>query len=270
MSPELKDFLGKRFVFEKPFTRIVSLVPSSTETLFEIGAGEKVIGVTSFCIHPKEGVKKKIKVGGTKNLKIQIVVDANPDLIVANIEENTKEDIEELQSKGLNVFVTHPRNCEDSIAHIRGLGMLTGCEKAAEILARAQEEALLRLPHRSKIPTVLYLIWKNPYMTINKDTYVHSLIENGGGKNPFGANPKRYPEISLEDIHCVNPDAILLPSEPYHFKETDREELLRDSSLKAAKKGNIFLINGEDTCWFGPRMGKGLLILSEIFEKVVS
>lgn len=250
------------------YSRIVSLVPSTTETLFAIGAGKKIIGVTSFCIHPKAGVKTITKVGGTKTLKVDKIIKIKPDLVIANIEENVKSEIEELQSAELNVLLTHPITCEDSINHIKDLGDLTGREEAAQEIAREQEKFLKEMKNRSKKhKSVLYLIWKNPYMTINKNTYIHSLIEAAGGINVTANAKDRYPKITFKEIEILNPEVILLPSEPYDFKEDDMQEFLKNKKLNASKAGNIFLINGEDTCWFGPRMKNGLISLTEIFNK---
>lgn len=266
MKTSLVDYFGRKIKVTKPFQRIVSLVPSTTETFFAIGAGENVIGVTSFCIHPKEKVKTITKVGGTKTLKIKKIIDLEPDLVIANIEENIKDEIEELQRAYLNVFMTHPITCEDSINHIKELGVLSGKAQRAESIAREQESLLKGIKNSIKRrSTVLYLIWKNPYMTINKDTYIHSLIDAAGGINLTAESSGRYPEISLQEVVELNPEIILLPSEPYGFKEDDRREFLQIKRLQATLNNQVRLINGEDTCWFGPRMSQGLSLLSKIF-----
>lgn len=250
------------------FQRIVSLVPSTTETLFAIGAGEKVIGITSFCIHPKEKVKNITRVGGTKTLKTEKIIELKPDLVIANVEENVKSEIEELQKSNLNVHLTHPKSCEDSIRQIRELGILSGNSDKAEKIAKEQESVLKKIRESvNKRVLVLYLIWKNPYMTVNKSTYIHSMIDAAGGINVTANTKGRYPEISLDEIERLSPEIILLPSEPYHFMEGDRLEFLRNRSLRAAVNNQIHLINGEDTCWFGPRMGNGLNTLSKIFSQ---
>lgn len=247
------------------FNRIVSLVPSTTETLFAIGAGDKVVGVTSFCVHPNEKVKTITKVGGTKTLKISKIIELKPDLVIANIEENVRVEIEELQKANLNVHITHPITCEDSVNHIRELGILTGKSLTAEKIA-TEQEALLNETRASikKRISVLYIIWKNPYMTISKDTYIHSLIDASGGVNLTATSISRYPEITMEQIEELNPEVILLPSEPYDFKEDDRIQFLQNKNLQASVNNRIHLINGEDTCWFGSRMGSGLRLLSKM------
>ncbi|OGQ33877.1 MAG: hypothetical protein A3F16_06525 [Deltaproteobacteria bacterium RIFCSPHIGHO2_12_FULL_43_9] len=253
------------------FQRIISLVPSTTETLFAIGAGEQVIGITSFCIHPRDDVRKITKVGGTKTLKIKKIIELKPDLVIANIEENVKSEIEGLQKANLNVHITHPRSCEDSIHHIRELGVLSGKSEKAEQMAKEQEKSLkeIRQPIKKRV-LVLYLVWKNPYMTVNEETYIHSLIDAAGGTNVTAKTEGRYPEISMDVIEGLNPAIVLLPSEPYHFGEDDKLEFFKHKRLQAVINNQVHLINGEDTCWFGPRMANGLNILSKIFSSALS
>ncbi|MBI3989280.1 MAG: cobalamin-binding protein, partial [candidate division NC10 bacterium] len=212
------DALGTSLAFEKPPQRIISLIPSVTELLFALGLDERIVGVTKFCTHPPEGVAKKEKIGGEKNPDLQKILALNPDLVIANVEENRREDVEALKMAGVPVFVTYPRTVEGGIALIRQLGALTSTWQAAEGIARPIEEIYqetLALTKGKRPTRVFCPIWRRPYMTINQDTYVHDMIRVCGGENIFEDHPERYPQVTLEEVEELRPEIILLPDEPY-------------------------------------------------------
>ena len=261
----LKDALGREHVFSEPPERIVSLVPSITETLFALGLGARVVGVTDFCVHPEEGVRQKPRVGGTKNPSRERIQGLAPDLVLANKEENRQRDIERLEAAGVRVFVTYARTLGEAIEEIRTLAVLMRVEARAEpiLLEVEQAWAAARALVSEPRPRVVALIWKGPYMAVGGDTFAHNMIVQSGGTNPFADAPRRYPRIDAERLAAARPDVILLPTEPYAFEEPDRLELLR-LDCPAAHAGRIHILEGELLSWYGPRMGRALRVLSDL------
>lgn len=241
------DQMGRSFVMEVPVERIVCLVPSITELLFDIGVGDKVVGRTKFCIHPLDQINRVPVMGGTKMIHHDRIHDANPDLIISNKEENNKEDIDCLE-EDYSVWVSDISTLDDSYSMIRQLGELLNRNKEAERIIVRTEEILSepKQPERSAI----YLIWKDPYMTVGGDTYIHSILSRSGYKNLF-ANQMRYPQLTLDDIVRFQPDELLLSSEPFPFKKKHINEL--QESLPDTK---IKLVNGEFYAWYGSRILK--------------
>ncbi|KIA83022.1 iron ABC transporter [Kaistella solincola] len=227
--------------------KIISLVPSITETLFDFGlTSNEIIGRTKFCIHPENLVKEVEVIGGTKNLNIEKIRALNPELIIANKEENEKLQVEEL-SKEFKVWVTDIQNLEDNSMFITDLGKLL---KKPD-LARNFNESIDGIFSEIKVETpkkVAYLIWKNPYMTIGSDTFIHDVISKIGFQNIFSAQ-KRYPVISLSDFHEA--EYIFLSTEPYPFKQKHIEEFQAEFPSK-----KITLVDGEAFSWFGTHLTK--------------
>lgn len=266
VSRTFLDALGTSLAFEKPPQRIVSLIPSITELLFALGLDERIVGVTKFCTHPPEGVAKKEKIGGEKNPDLQKILALKPDLVIANVEENRREDVEALRVAGVAVFVTYPRTIEEGIELIRKLGALTWTEEAAEGMARPIEEIYqeaLALTKGKQPVKVFCPIWRRPYMSINRDTYVHDMIRVCGGENIFADRPERYPQVTLEEVEELQPEVILLPDEPYPFKARHVEEV-RTLDVPAVKEGRIHLIDGKILSWYGPRIGASLRFLMRL------
>lgn len=239
------------------YSSIVSLVPSQTELLFDLGLEEEVKAITKFCIHPKKLFKDKTRIGGTKSLKIEIIKKINPDLIIANKEENVKEQVEEL-AKTFDVFVTDIKNLDDALEMIKNIGTLTGKTTKALALANNIEKKFQKLSEaiaaKRKIRT-LYLIWKDPYIAAGENTFINNMMQYCGLENIF-TNAERYPKISLEDLPGSKSAAgvcqlILLSSEPYPFKEKHLLEI--KSKLPAIK---IMLVDGEMFSWYGSRLLK--------------
>ena len=227
--------------------KIISLVPSITEALFDFGLSEKeIIGRTKFCIHPENAVQKVEIIGGTKNLNISKIKSLNPDLIIANKEENVKEQIEELQ-KDFKVLVTNISNLEDNYYLLKTLGNLLGKQEIAQKFNLKIYEILAKFSDLKK-KKCAYLIWKNPYMTVGFDTFIHDILDKIGFQNIFKYE-KRYPEISVEDLKAA--DYIFLSSEPFPFQQKHIDELQKE--LLDAK---IFLVDGEAFSWYGTRLAK--------------
>lgn len=227
--------------------KIVSLVPSITEALFDLGLTEnEVVGRTKFCIHPAEKVKNVPVIGGTKNINIDKIKALQPDLILANKEENVKEQVEALMND-FKVTVTNVENIEDNYYLLKNLGQLFHKEDRAQLFNLKIYDVLNQTKTQSKIKTA-YLIWKNPYMTVGSDTFIHKILAEIGFENIFG-DRKRYPEITTEDL--ADADLIMLSSEPFPFKEKHLEEL---QAFYPNKK--IMIVDGEAFSWYGTHIAK--------------
>jgi ABC-type Fe3+-hydroxamate transport system substrate-binding protein len=238
--------------------RIVSLVPSQTELLHYFGLEIETIGITKFCIHPKEWFSTKTRVGGTKNINIQLIKKLQPDLIIANKEENVKEQMEEL-AKNFTVLVTDVNNINDGLQMIKIIGKITGKEKVADDLVTAVQNQFAKIIIPEKIISTAYLIWKDPYMTIGDDTFINDVIKKCGLQNIF-ADKKRYPEVNIADLPIANCQLLLLSSEPYPFKQKHIDEL--QQQLPNTK---IILVDGEMFSWYGCRM----LLMPEYLNRLI-
>ena len=248
------------------YSRIVSLVPSQTELLFDLGLEEEVKAITKFCIHPADWYKNKLHIGGTKSLKIDIIKKINPDLIIANKEENVKEQVEEL-AKTFDVFVTDVNNLYDALEMIKNIGTLTGKTAKAAAMATKIEKEFKKLSETIRTKRKIkasYLIWKNPYMAVGGNTFINDMMQYCGLENIL-TNVERYPEISLEDLKSSKPgeqcELLLLSSEPYPFKEKHLSEI--KSELPLVK---IMLVDGEMFSWYGSRLLKAAEYF-KIFQK---
>jgi ABC-type Fe3+-hydroxamate transport system substrate-binding protein len=234
-------------LLKKP-TRIVSLVPSQTELLHFLELESETIGITKFCVHPSSWHRDKVKIGGTKNLNIEKIISLEPDLIIANKEENVKEQVEKL-ALDFNVWVTDVNNLDDAIQMIEDIGSITKKEtKASALIQSIKNEFSQNQHHINVLKNVVYLIWKDPYMTIGGDTFINNMLMQAGYKNLFD-NTLRYPEVSIELLQGLKPEYIFLSSEPYPFSNKHLEEL--NSALPDSE---IMLVNGEMFSWYGPRL----------------
>ena len=225
--------------------RIISLVPSITETLFDLGADE-IVGRTKFCIHPKDKVSDVEIVGGTKNVNIQKIIKLKPDLIIANKEENVKEQIVELQ-QSFKVLLTDISTLEDNYYLLKTLGNLLGKQEIAQKYNSKINEIFNGLQSSEK-KSCVYLIWKNPYMTVGSDTFIHAVLQQAGFENIF-KDQRRYPEISVEQMKDA--EYIFLSSEPFPFKEKHVDEL-----QKLLPSSRIILVDGEAFSWYGTHLAK--------------
>jgi ABC-type Fe3+-hydroxamate transport system substrate-binding protein len=242
------DARGRELVLRGPPSRIVSLVPSQTELLADLGLDREVVGRTRFCVHPRTWCETKRNVGGTKDIRLDRVRELRPDLILANLEENRREDVERLEQLA-PVYVTEVRNLSKALAMIRSVAWLTGREDVGESLALRIERGFAELPGFPPVPT-LYLIWRAPFMTVGGDTFIHDVLRRGGLVNVFGSR-QRYPELSPEDIAAAGAQWVVLPSEPYPFRERHVDELCR--ILPGAR---VRLVDGALLSWYGSRLAR--------------
>jgi ABC-type Fe3+-hydroxamate transport system substrate-binding protein len=269
MSVGVRDAFGKPFALEAPARRIVSLIPSITEILFSLGAGDQVVGVTKFCTEPPEGIARKAKVGGPKNPRRDLILGLMPELVVANVEENHRSDVEAIRAAGVPVFVTYPRTVRDGIQLTRDLGALVGKTSSAEAIATSCEEALAAIEPRNagrERVRVFCPIWRRPYMTINADTYMDSMLWTCGGENIFRDQPARYPTVDLAQMAALRPDMVLLPDEPYPFGRKHLEEFRDLADVPAVRAGRLHLLDGKILSWYGPRIAESLQTLTEILH----
>ncbi len=252
-----------------PVRCVVSLIPSIIEILFAIGAGDRVVGCTIYCTEPPEGVATKTRVGGEKNPKLEVIRDLGADLVIANVEENVREHVETLRAWGIAVHVTYPRTVADGIRLVGELGALLEVgERARELEAELQARydrvrAAIggRRPRRVFCP-----IWRKPYMTINRDTYVHDMLAVVGGANVFRDETTRYPQITLEQMAATDVEVILLPDEPYRFRRVHEADFAPFRDLPAVRDGRIHLVDGKLLSWYGPRIAQALEILPPLLE----
>jgi ABC-type Fe3+-hydroxamate transport system substrate-binding protein len=252
--------------------RIVSLVPSITETLFTFGAADAVVAVTDFCVEPPRAIETKTAVGGTKTLDVAAIKEVAPDLIIANAEENREEDIRQLVRSGLPVFVTFPRTVAAAINMMRQLAEITETIEAAEPILQEAEETLTEVRTASRTrhrPRVFCPIWRRPWMTIGSDTYMHDFIAVCGGRNIFADRHDRYPRVELDDVARRLPEVILLPNEPYHFMPEHKREFATRSYVPAVRDDRIHVVDGKVLCWYGPRIAKGLRFINGLLQQPI-
>ena len=244
--------------------RIVSLVPSLTETLFAFGAGEKVVGRTRYCLWPPRAVGKVPTVGGTKKVDVNRILELEPDLIVAVREENSRENVERLEESGVPVFVGAPESVEGAIELLWELAERVEAPGSEAVLGPI-ERVYGRLRNGTGGTRRVFVpIWKNPYMSVGSDTYVHDVLGTCGGENVCG-NSTRYPIVTLEEVEAAQPEIILLPDEPYPFCAEDLEEFY-ELDVPAADSDRIHLVDGKLLTWYGPRMASSLMQLSALLD----
>lgn len=260
--------LGTRPHQAQPPARIVSLVPSLTEALFDLGLGDRVVGVTRWCVHPAAGVARLPKVGGTKDTDVAAVVALAPDLVIANHEENTRRTVEALEAAGIAVWVTYPRTVAEGAAILRQLAELGAdphiLRAVVEPVEQAVADAAQTLP---AIPVRVFCpIWRDPWMSVGADTYADALLRLCGGANVFAERrERRYPIVSLDDVVTAAPEVILLPDEPYAFGPRDVAEL-RELSTPAADAGRIHCIDGTWVSWYGARIRPALAAIRRLLH----
>jgi ABC-type Fe3+-hydroxamate transport system substrate-binding protein len=240
--------------------RIVSLVPSTTELLCALGLADALVGVTVYCVEPRAVVRTKTRVGGEKDPDLATIQTLAPDLVVANIEENRREDVDALRAAGLRVWLTYPRSVAESLVMIRELGEVTGAVAAARALLDSLEplyaEVRARLAGRRPTP-VFYPIWREPWMTIGRDTYIHDLLATCGGANVFG-DRDRYPSVSLDEMAARAPEVVLLPDEPFRFRRAHLRDFEAYPGMPAVRDGRLHLVDGKRFSWHGPRLAEAL------------
>lgn len=278
----------------RPPQRVISLVPSVTESLFDLGLSQRLIAVTDYCVYPAEGVAQLPKIGGTKNPDVQRIIEMRPDLVIANQEENRKEDVLALQAARIPVWVTFPRTVADAfnllwnIMHVFDEPAMVPrvrlIEQTMDWVWRMSEKRLEDQPTRVFVP-----IWLDPLMTFNEDTYASDLLRICGVINAFdsrtrlyplkadlGESPPypeddprlagrdiRYPRVTMEEVVAAQPDLILLPSEPFAFTEA-HIPIFSQLDIPAARNNRIILVDGSLLTWHGTRLAYALNTLPDL------
>ncbi|NLU95880.1 helical backbone metal receptor [Chitinophaga sp. Ak27] len=241
------DQLDRQITLAHPPQRIISLVPSQTELLWSLGLEKEVVGITKFCVRPSTWFREKTRVGGTKNIHPDIIRSLNPDLIIANKEENTAADVTALMEH-YPVWVSNIQTLDDAVEMISGIGAITGRQSAAtDICTRIQAGFSALQPLAEPEPTA-YFIWREPWMVAGGDTFIHEMLRACGLQNVFGSRP-RYPSVTAEELFHSGCRRVLLSSEPYPFKEKHIAEL--QTMLPEAQ---VQLVDGEMFSWYGSRL----------------
>jgi ABC-type Fe3+-hydroxamate transport system substrate-binding protein len=232
---------------EPSFQRIISLVPSQTELLYDLGLGERVVGITKFCVHPPEWFQSKKRVGGTKTVDIQKVAALYPDLVIANKEENDRDQVLAIE-QFCRVWVSDVKTLEDALEMIRTIGDRTQTAPAAAgIIQRIETKFQQITPHQPP-RRAAYLIWRKPFMAAGGDTFIHDMIQREGYINVF-ADQQRYPQTDAATLAQLAPEEILLSSEPFPFAQKHIAEL-----QEICPKAQIRLVDGERYSWYGSRL----------------
>ncbi|MEP6684770.1 MAG: helical backbone metal receptor [Parafilimonas sp.] len=236
--------------------KIISLVPSQTELLYDLGLNEEVIGITKFCVHPQKWFRIKTRIGGTKTIDIEKIISLKPDLIIANKEENVKEQVEALQ-KFTHVYISDIKNLDDALNMIDEIGELVNRKFESQTIIQKIKQGFSDLKNENiaELPAA-YFIWRNPYMAAGGDTFINDMMQRCGFNNIF-KNELRYPEINIEQLNCK---ILLLSSEPFPFKQKHIDEL--QPLLPETK---ITLVDGEMFSWYGSR----LILAADYFKRVI-
>ncbi len=265
---KLVDDRGRTLRLQRPATRVVSLVPSATETLFALGAGHAVVGATRYCVAPP-AARQVRRVGGTKNPDCARIASLHPEVVLMSEEENRREDFAVLEAAGLPVFICHPRSLAGAIACIRRMGALVGSVDAAGRICAEIQAALEYLERERQTtwrPRVFCPIWKKPWMSFNADTYAHDVLRACGAKNVCAAEPDRYCRVDLEAIARREPDIVLLPDEPYRFGEKDAAAV-RAFFEHAGTQVSVLQADGRALCWWGAHTPRGLLTVWDTLQR---
>lgn len=250
---KITDQLGNTLTLSGFPKKIISLVPSQTELLFDLGIDEEISGITKYCVHPKVWQESKIKIGGTKKINFKKIKELDPDLIIGNKEENEKNQIEELM-KHFPVWMSDIKTLEDALNMIDAIGQITGKENnSLKIQNDIREQfshfklSTSHLKHETK--TVAYFIWRKPYIGAGTNTFIDHMLRICGMENIFKQKNARYPEITTEEIQQANPSLIFLSSEPYPFRKKHIEEFQH-----ICPQSKIVLVDGEMFSWYGSRL----------------
>lgn len=244
------DQMGRRVMLPVwPPKRIISLVPSQTELLDELGLSESVVGITKFCVHPVEWFRHKAHIGGTKTIQPEKVFALKPDLVLGNKEENDRDQIEVL-AQHFPVWMSDIKNLDHALEMIGAVGELTGKAARAGLLQQkinlAFEELQQHFPE--KVPGVAYLIWRKPFMVAAADTFIDDMLRRAGFRNVF-SDKIRYPEITPEELELRQPQALFLSSEPFPFQEKHIPSL-----LEICPDAHAIVVDGTLFSWYGSRL----------------
>lgn len=261
METEFRDQLGRCVRVKRNPERIISLVPSQTELLYVLGLGNKIVGHTVFCVHPhlKEG--SAVRIGGTKNLNIDKILALSPDLILANKEENTREQIEIL-AQFFPVWISDVQNIDDALSMIASVGMITNTRHRADQLIhsiRFERNTFKKL--HPQPAGVVYLIWNKPYMAAGSDTFIHSMIADAGFVNLI--DQTRYPVLDIDEMIRLNPEYVLLSSEPFPFNEKHADIINRALAKKVCVP-----VDGTYFSWYGSRLAKAYAYFADLHSSL--
>ncbi|MEF3274797.1 MAG: helical backbone metal receptor [Chloroflexus sp.] len=257
----VRDALGRRIELVSPPQRIVSLVPSMTEWLFSVGAGERVVGITDFCLEPAAAIAHLPRLRGTKNPDRSAIIALRPDLVIAEQEENRERDVQALAAAGINVYVTAIRSVADVLTQLTALAAVLGVTDSAAPMMNTLRAVLAHPPTPRR--RVLALIWRDPWMAIGQTTYAGDLLRLSGGINVAEALPGRYPRAPLAKFLELEPDLILLPSEPYPFSERDLPAF-----AAVAERCQITFCDGMALTWPGPRTHAALRMFRQLLQQL--
>lgn len=254
-----QDHLQRMVTYHFPPERIISLCPSITETLYAIQNADRIVGRTRYCIHPGDKIKSAKVVGGTKQIKEEVIVQLKPDLIIAEKEENPQAMIDALTVQ-YPVYVVNVENYDDALKMITDLGIICGEQ---EMAMKIVEDIMAQFHHLQSAEgmTAAYMIWENPYMVAGSTTYINSILEYCGFQNAFTDRAERYPVITTEDLLEAKPDVVFLSSEPYPFREKHRYYLAQQLPMS-----KVILVEGEYFSWYGVRMTKAVPYLNELIS----
>src|ERR671919_2333022 len=265
----LVDATGASLPTDQPRRRIVSLIPSTTETLCALGLADALVGITAYCREPASVTRTKTRIGGEKDPDLDRIRALAPDLVLANIEENVAVHVETLRGWGIPVWVTYPRTVAGALAMIRELGEVTGARTAAASLPTELEPLLARVAAqtapRPAVP-VFYAVWRAPYMTVGPDTYVHDVLRVCGAANVFGDARDRYPTVTLDEVAARRPAVILLPDEPFRFRAIHARDFDAHHEMPAVRDRRVLLVDGKPFTWHGPRLAAALRTLPALFH----
>lgn len=263
---KIVDHLGTEHTFSQTPKRIISLVPSLTETLYELGLENDIIGITKFCVHPYHLKSVKINVGGTKNVHIEKIKALNPDIIIANKEENTLEIVQSLQGI-CPVFVTDIITVEDTLKTIADFGTIfkrtTDAKKWIEKIEFAKND-FMGFMNTKQLQKAAYLIWREPYMAAGKDTFINEMLKLNKFQNIYQDFEGRYPEVEIRKMRIQgDPDLVLLSSEPYPFKEEHAFEIGR-----VTHHAKTIFVDGEMFSWYGTKLFKAFQYFKALQKRI--
>lgn len=239
--------------------RIISLVPSQTELLFDLGLDEQIVGVTKFCVHPAAKVAAKQSVGGTKKFRFEVIEALAPDLIIGNKEENYQEGIERLAAS-FPVWVSDVQTLAEALAMMRQVGAVVNRAEAAATMAAEITAGFEALSVMERPTRIAYFIWQKPLMVAGSDTFIHDMLSRCGFQNAFAQVP-RYPQVSAVEVRQAKPDMIFLSSEPFPFKEKHQQQFRREFPETA-----VILVDGEMFSWFGSRLLKAVPYFRQLLQ----
>ena len=262
---EFTDQMQRRFTLAKTPKRIISLVPSQTELLYDLGLEDSIVGITKFCVHPYHFKSTKTIVGGTKNIKLEKIKELQPDIILCNKEENTKEIVETL-TEFFPVHVSDVKNIEESLEMISQYGKMFKCNMEASKINNKIEFNLKDFQAFVKdipVQKVAYFIWRKPWMAAGKDTFINYLLNVCKFENIYESHG-RYPEVAIEKIQLEgDPTIVMLSSEPYPFKEEHAFELGRHTH-----HAKVVFVDGEYFSWYGSRLSKAFQYFKQLHKSL--